>query len=155
MKFKVELKDVTPENFWDCIFLKSSDYDGHHLFEEHVTSNAFSLAQSKIEPEWEPKCIYYDNEIVGFAMYGFSNLLKVYFVIRLMIDFKHQGKGLGKLAMLKIVEDMRKYDCKDIYTSIVPHNSKAKKLYEDIGFVNTGRVIEFGGESEPLYKYCY
>jgi diamine N-acetyltransferase len=155
MKLQVELKDVNAENFWDSIYLKSSNYDGHHLFEEHVTSNAFSIAQSKVEPEWEPKCIYYADEIVGFAMYGFSSLLKLYFVTRLMIDYKHQGKGLGKAAMLKIVEDMRKYHCEEIYTSIVPHNYKAKKLYEGIGFVDTGRMIEFGGESEPLYKYCY
>jgi hypothetical protein len=38
---------------------------------------------------------------------------------------------------------------------IVSHNSIAKKLYEDIGFVNTGEVIEFDGETEPHYKYCY
>ncbi len=43
------------ENCLACILLKSAEHPGHHLFETHVTSNTFSLAQAKVEQEWRPR----------------------------------------------------------------------------------------------------
>lgn len=55
----IQLRDITSDNFMECVLLQSSDTKERPLFEEHVASNAFSLAQAKIEPEWLPKAIYY------------------------------------------------------------------------------------------------
>lgn len=148
---KISLRDVTRENFWPCILLKSMNYKGLHLFEEHVTSNAFSLAQAKVEPEWIPKAIYADDQLVGFTMYGFEMKNSFYFITRLMIDYRHQGKGYGKAAMLLVIEELKNMGTQEIYTSFVSTNEGAKKLYTSIGFRHTGREIEFGEEKEPLY----
>ncbi|SOC19494.1 diamine N-acetyltransferase [Ureibacillus xyleni] len=150
---KITLQEIDSKNFFQCIMLKSKNYKGYHLFEEHVASNAFSIAQSKVEPDWITKAIYNtENQMVGFAMYGLSPLLNVYFITRLMIDYKFQGNGYGKQAMLEIIEEMKRlYSCEEIYTSFVPTNERAKKLYMGLGFQDTGREVEFGGETEPLY----
>ncbi|MDQ0233220.1 GNAT family N-acetyltransferase [Metabacillus malikii] len=148
----ITLRDIDSNNFFQCIMLKSQESTGYPLFEENVASNVFSIAQSKVEPEWVTKAIYNnENEMIGFAMYGLSPILHVYFITRLMIDYKYQGKGYGRLAMLEIIKEMRKLSCEEIYTSFVPTNDRAKNLYMSLGFKDTGRVVEFGEETEPLY----
>lgn len=148
----VALKDIDSKNFYQCILLKSEESNQHTLFEENIASNAFSIAQSKVEPEWETKAIYNEkDEVVGFAMYGLSPILNVYFISRLMIDYRYQGNGYGRQAILEMIEDMRKSHCEEIYTSFVPSNEKAKHIYTSIGFKDTGRSVEFGNESETIY----
>jgi diamine N-acetyltransferase len=151
IRMNITLREVTRENFWPCILLKSAEYKGYHLFEEHVTSNAFSLAQAKVEPEWIPKAIYADEQLVGFAMYGTESKHNIPFITRLIIDYKHQRKGYGKAAMRLIIEELRSLGNQEIYTSIVSTNEAAKELYTSIGFRDTGREIGFGDEKEPLY----
>lgn len=148
----IQLRDVTEENFFECVLMKASDVKGHPLFEKHVASNAISLAQSKVVPGWVPKAIYHEDAMVGFAMYGFEKEHQIYFITRLMIDSKQQGKGYGRAAMQEIVAEMqRQYGCKEVYTSFVPDNEAAKGLYTSLGFADTGRVIGDAEESEPLY----
>ncbi|NMD68654.1 GNAT family N-acetyltransferase [Bacillus sp. DNRA2] len=148
----INLKEIDSRNFYQCILLKSEQSNQHTLFEENVASNAFSIAQSKVEPEWETKAIYNEeDEIIGFAMYGLSPILNIFFISRLMIDYKFQGNGYGRLALLKIIEEVRKSHREAIYTSFVPTNEKAKNLYTSLGFTDTGRSVEFGNESETIY----
>ena len=60
-----------------------------------------------------------------------------------MIDHRYQGKGYGKFALGKIIEEMKKLEeCKDIYISFDPKNNIARKLYESFGFKDTGKVLE-------------
>ncbi|MCM3364014.1 GNAT family N-acetyltransferase [Niallia sp. HCP3S3_B10] len=148
----ITLRDIDSTNFFQCILLKSQESKGYPLFEEHVASNAFSIAQSKVEPEWITKAIYNkESQMIGFAMYGLSPILNVFFITRLMIDYRYQGKGYGRLAMLEIIQELKEISSGEIYTSFVPSNGRAKKLYTSLGFKDTGRVVEFGGETEPLY----
>ncbi|MGJ7912526.1 hypothetical protein [Neobacillus sp. LXY-1] len=43
-KSSITLKEITSENFFQCVFLKSEESDQYRLFEENVASNAFSIA---------------------------------------------------------------------------------------------------------------
>ncbi|WP_139492701.1 GNAT family N-acetyltransferase [Brevibacillus dissolubilis] len=147
----IQLKPVTRDNFLACILLKSYDYKGYHLFEEHVTSNAFSLAQAYAQPEWTPRAIYDGETLVGLTMYGLEQREHFYFITRLMIDYRYQGKGYGRAAMQQVIEEIRGLGASEVYTSIVAGNEAAKGLYSSLGFEETGRFIEFGGELEPLY----
>ena len=66
-----------------------------------------------------------------------------YWVYRLMIDKKHQKKGYGKIAMLKILEILKQdKEHSKVYISFDPKNEAAKKLYEHLGFVPDGRIID-------------
>ena len=148
----IELRDVTRENFLACILLKSEKHPGHRLFESHVTSNVFSLAQAKVEPEWRPRAVYRGDTIVGFAMYGIEQAHRFHFIMRLMIDHRHQRNGYGRRAMALVLEEIAALGAGEVFTSIVPGNAAAAALYAGLGFEPTGRFIEFCGEGEPLFR---
>ena len=134
-----------------CVLLKSEDHPEHRLFENHVTSNAFSLAQAKVEPEWRPRAIYLEDTIVGFAMYGVDRAHSFHFVTRLMID-RYQRNGYGRRALTLVLGEIAAPRADEVFTSIVPGNEVAAALYASLGFAPTSSVIEFGNESEPLFR---
>lgn len=148
----IELRDVTRDNFLSCVLLKSEEYPGHRLFESHVTSNAFSLAQAKMEPEWRPRAVYHGDTIVGFTMYGVERAHGFHFVTRLMIDHRYQRKGYGRQALALVLDEIAALHADEVFTSIVPGNEVAAALYESLGFEPTGSFIEFGNEREPLFR---
>ena len=57
-------KEITKENFWDCVELMVTEEQV-----DFVTSNAVSIAQSKVQPECIPLAVYDDKIMVGFLMY--------------------------------------------------------------------------------------
>lgn len=148
-RVNINFRDITKENWIECICLTTNREGKHFICEEFVASNALSLAQSKVEKGWITKAIYDEDTMVGFSMYGYCYENKFYEICRIMIDHKYQGKGYGKTSLLMIIEEMRKnVDCKDIFLSLDPENIVAKKLYTSTGFIDTGRVIE----GEILYS---
>ena len=88
--------------------------------------------------------------MVGFVMYGFDTEDEHFYLGRLMIDEKFQGKGYGKAATLEVIERLKQNeDCNEIYLSFVPENTGAEKLYKSVGFERTG---ELNG-SEIVMRY--
>ena len=137
---KVRLEPITPENFKECISLKVADAQANF-----VASNLMSIAQAKIYPTANPFAVYAGEKLVGFVMYGFDTDEEHYYLGRLMIDEKHQGKGFGKAATLEVIERMKEIeDCREIYLSFVPENTGAEKLYSSVGFERTGKISESG-----------
>lgn len=148
----ITLKDVTSDNWLQCILLTTNPSGDHTLFEGFVVSNAVSLAQSKIEPHWKTKAVYHEDTLIGFTMYGFDFKQNYYEICRLMIDFKFQGKGYGKMALLQILEEMKKeLQCEEIYLSFDSENVIARRLYEGVGFQDTGQIVK-GNIEERLYR---
>ena len=138
----ITLREITEENWVECILLTTNKDNRHSVFEEFVASNALSIAQSKIERDWTIKSIFNDEKMVGFTMYGFNHKENYYELCRLMIDHNFQGKGFGKNALQLVLDEMiTKLKCKRIHLSFEPENKIAKCLYESFGFKDTGRVI--------------
>ncbi|MGD6842531.1 GNAT family N-acetyltransferase [Bacillus infantis] len=101
------------------------------------------LEEADTYSEWQPMAVYRDEEVIGFAMYGSFGPNKDTWIDRIMIDEKYQGRGLGKLAMVKLIEiASRQYDVNVIYLSIKEENRTAYRLYTNIGF-------EFMNERDP------
>jgi len=145
----INFREITNENWIECIRLTTNKENQHMIFEEFIASNALSLAQSKIQDGWTTKAIYNGEKMVGFTMYGYSFEHEFYEICKLMIDYKYQKKGYGKVALLKVIEELKEIDeCKDIYLCFDPENSMAKGLYENAGFVDTGKIIN----GELLFK---
>jgi len=145
----IYFKDIDKENWKECIFLTTNKDGKHFLCEEFVASNALSIAQSKIEDGWITKAIYNENDMIGFSMYGYCYENNFYEICRIMIDHKYQGKGYGKAALQKIIEEMKKFrDCKEVFLSFDPENKVGKQLYETFGFKDTGKTID----DELLYS---
>lgn len=145
----IHFRDIDKENWKECIFLTTNKDGEHHLCEEFVASNALSIAQSKIEDGWITKAIYNENDMIGFTMYGYCYENNFYEICRIMIDHKYQGKGYGKAALQKVIEEMKKFkDCKEVFLSFDPENKVGKQLYEILGFKDTGKTID----GELLYS---
>ncbi|WP_294170181.1 GNAT family N-acetyltransferase [uncultured Clostridium sp.] len=145
----IYLKDIDENNLLQCVLLTTNKDGKNYVFEEFVASNAFSIAQSKIQKGWTVKAIYDEDLMIGFTMYGYCYEYGFYEICRFMIDYKYQGKGYGRRALVKIIEEMKENEeCKDIYISFDPKNNIARSLYESLGFKDTGKVLE----EELLFK---
>lgn len=133
----VELRPVTADNWRQCVALELEP--GQTGF---VSSNLFSLAQSKFEPCRLPCAIYNSAEqLVGFAMYNHRPLPDGSFRIsRMMIDKAFQGRGYSRKAANEIIERMRRIgDCHEIYLDYAPENSAAAGLWGSLGFEVCGK----------------
>lgn len=136
----IALQPINAENWLNCVRLKVDDSQT-----KFVASNAFSLAQSKYEPESVPLGIYDDTTMVGFLMYHPEDygMAKIWFIERLKIAKEYQGKGYGRAAMQVLIDQFRAqpgYEA--ILISFVPENTVAAKLYASLGFEDTGEIEE-------------
>lgn len=74
--------------------------------------------------------IMFENQMVGFI--GIKNNEREIYLYRIFIDNKYRGKGIGTIALNKII-DMAKEQNKDISLEVMENNI-ARKLYERLGF---------------------
>ncbi|MBL8101907.1 MAG: GNAT family N-acetyltransferase [Anaerolineales bacterium] len=140
-----EIRPVTKENWEALIGLKVRDDQ-----KGFVASNLYSIAQSQFGDEYEgqwwdlfPYGIYDGDLPVGFLMYAykFDHPRHQAFIIRLMVDENHQGKGYGRFGMKKMLEIFQADDrIRTVGISYEPENETARKLYASLGFVETGEV---------------
>jgi diamine N-acetyltransferase len=112
-----------------------------------VAPNAVSLAQALFAPEAWYRAIYRSDELVGFVMLEDESLRvpspqnpKVG-VWRFMIDAKFQRQGIGKAALLRVIEHVRgKGLFKTLELSYVPGPGCPEAFYLGLGFRHTARV---------------
>ncbi|SDC92718.1 diamine N-acetyltransferase [Terribacillus halophilus] len=134
---QMTLRAIDADNWHACVKLTVTEEQ-----KENVAENAVSLAQAAYEKQWYPHGIYVEDTIVGFLMFGTDQETKRVEVCRFMIDKQHQGKGYGKAALMKLFDLIKiRYGAISFYTSIVPKNHIARKLYESAGFSMTGEVM--------------
>lgn len=147
----LSIQPVTKANWHSLARLKVRDDQTHF-----VAPNVYSIAESQFGfdeedgSHWDmfPHGIYDGDDPVGFLMYGynFSHTKFEAFIIRLMVDEKHQGKGYGKFGMQKMLEIFRQDErIHNVGISYEPENEVARKLYAALGFVETGE--ELGDET--------
>lgn len=133
----VELRKVTQENFEEVISLSVVENQA-----SFVASNVYSLAQAGVYRETAfPFAIYANDNLVGFIMMGYYEKESQYTLWRFMIDKKYQGKGYGKPALKLAVNYMiDNFEVKELGTGTHCENFVAQKLYESIGFKETGEI---------------
>lgn len=136
----VSLHPIDQDNFWEVIALEVDESQ-----RGFVTSNAISIAQSKVQPECIPLAIYQEDSPVGLVMYCLDSDDGEYWIYRLMVDKKHQGHGYGRAAMMLLLDIVRQDASKNrIYLGVHRESIPAVSLYQTLGFRFDGRV--FGGE---------
>jgi diamine N-acetyltransferase len=90
--------------------------------------------------------------MVGFIL--FDNEMYTdghYWILRFMMDGKHQGKGYGKRAIQEVIHMLQeRSDCRQIRVSHVPHNVAANALYKRCDFQETG---EFEDNGDIILSY--
>jgi diamine N-acetyltransferase len=132
--------EITKENFWDCIGLTVTKEQ-----DDFVTSNAVSIAQSKVQSECIPLAVYDNDIMVGFIMYCIDEDDGEYWIYRMMFDKNHQLKGYGKVSLKKLLEIIKQDKAHNkIFLGVHKDSIHAVKLYESFGFNFNGQV--FGSE---------
>jgi diamine N-acetyltransferase len=133
----VTLRDVTKDNWKQVVDLKIMDEQ-----KGFVAPNWYSILRAHFE-FGHARVVYDADTPVGFVWYGKPPDDEHWWIIEFMIAKEYQGKGYGRTAMNLTIEEMRQnYACRDIYITIVPGNEVARKLYESMGFVDTGTIDE-------------
>jgi diamine N-acetyltransferase len=134
----VRLRNIDRSNWEACVRLQVLPEQ-----QGFVALNAYSLAQAAYEPDACPMGIYSEGELAGFIMWDFDSELNMWGMCRLMVDQKLQGKGIGRAAVEKLLALVTaKIGHIPFYTSAEPENVTAIHLYEQLGFQNTGRLID-------------
>ena len=110
-----------------------------------VATNAVSLAQAAVRATGRPLALYDGDAPVGFLLLWDSRRsadepADELYVWRLMIDARHQGRGLGAQAMRWVVDEARRLGVASVGLSHVPGDGNAGPFYEKLGFRYTGEV---------------
>lgn len=138
----VTLREITSETVIEVTRLSVAESQ-----KGFVAPNAVSLAQALFAPEAWYRAIYLADELAGFVMLEDDSLRspppnepKVG-LWRFMIDARFQGRGIGKTALMRVIEHVR---AKGRFTSLelsyVPGPGCAESFYLGVGFRHTGRM---------------
>jgi diamine N-acetyltransferase len=121
-----------------------------------VATNAVSLAQALFSDEAWYRAVYADDELVGFVMLADESLRTAppaepnIGLWRLMIDAKHQGRGIGREVMRLVVEHVRaRPGIQSFYTSYVAEPGGPGPFYLGLGFEPNGEIED--GEVVLVY----
>jgi diamine N-acetyltransferase len=129
----IELVEVNKENWQECINLPTSD--AHR----YVASNVYSIAEAQFYAKAHAYCVYANQKMVGFTMYGIDEDDEtMLWIDRLMIAEPYRGQGFGFAVVRKILEEAATLGVSRVGTSTEPDNLPAKRLYEKAGFQATG-----------------
>src|SRR5215210_7398943 len=140
MTITLRLQPVTRANFSAVVGLTVTPEQG-----DFVSPNLYSIAEAYLEPTWTPLAIYAGDDLVGFAMFGRDDETGNWWIMRIMIDAQHQGKGYGTAALRLLIDSMvERHGCQEIFLGYAPDNDVAGHLYARMRFVPTGEMM--GGE---------
>lgn len=139
----VELRELTYENFHAAVELKVRADQ-----QQFIESNAYYIAQAKVDQEVRPLTVYADGEMVGFLVYGIDEDDGRVWLMRLMIDQRFQGRGYARAAVVALVQRIqRSYPAESIYLRFPAGNERANRLYRGLGWTATGE----SEEGEDIY----
>ncbi|WP_204043444.1 GNAT family N-acetyltransferase [Acrocarpospora phusangensis] len=120
--------------------------------QNYVAGVADSIDDALRYPEAMPwyRAIYAGDDPVGFVMIsdnippGDQTLLGPYFLWRLLVDARHQGRGHGRAALNLVLNYLRtRPGCTELLTSVVPGEiSSPLGFYLHLGFQDTGRYFD-------------
>ena len=140
----VTLREITSETVIPVVRLAVAENQ-----KGFVAPNAVSLAQALFAPEAWYRAIYLGDELVGFVMLEDESLRSPppekpgVGVWRFMIDARFQGRGIGRAALLQVIEHVRAKGLFDtLELSYVPGPGCPEPFYLASGFRHTGRVAE-------------
>jgi diamine N-acetyltransferase len=156
----VELRKITEDNLGAIVKLEVSEAQ-----KNCVAENSQSIMEAYVAITNGEHAVTYgifaDEVAVGFVMYTYSENQdywttvpkNTYYLWRLMIDKNHQGKGYGKQAMKKIIEEIKTFPLgpsETFTTSYEMSEAGPKKFYESLGFKATGEIMGEGTDAEAI-----
>lgn len=126
------MRPVTAENWQACADLKIGPEQAGF-----VPGNLYSIAEAQFYPDARSRAVYADGRLVGYALYGQADTGD-WRIFRLMIDQSFQGRGYGRAAVMRVIEELEQSGATEISLSYEQNNRVAQKLYADLGFTQQG-----------------
>ncbi len=106
-----------------------------------VAPNSQSIAEAYFAPKAWFRAVYADEELVGFVMLAVDQPRAEYFLWRLMIDARHQGRGYGRKVIELLFQQMQKWPAATtLYASYQKGRHGPEDFYRKLGFQATGQV---------------
>ena len=139
----VTLRAVTDVNRAELEALSVTDEQSNY-----VAGVASSLVEGAETPDAMPwyRGVYAGDTPVGFVMISDGitvdnpDYVGPYYLWRLLVDQRFQGRGFGAAALALVVEVVRtRPDARVLLTSVVPGPRSPINFYLGQGFVDTGR----------------
>jgi GNAT superfamily N-acetyltransferase len=143
----IELREVTDEVREDLRSVRLGP--GQDRFVSTVDD---SLEEAEEYPQANPwyRAVYADGAPVGFVMISWDcvpdppEIHGPWFLWKLIIDERHQHRGLGHEVMSMVVDLVRAEGASELLTSYVDEPGGPKDFYLGLGLVPTGEVDDTG-----------
>ncbi len=137
----VELREITEANRDAVLALRTTPAQ-----EQFVSTVRYSLDEAAQNPQGNPwfRAIYANGQPVGFVMLSWDldpvppDMNGPWFLWKLLIDHRHQGKGYGREVVRQVVELVRAAGGQELLTSYVPGDGSPAGFYARLGFVPRG-----------------
>jgi diamine N-acetyltransferase len=143
---QVTLREITPANLAAVQELRVAV--GQERFVDGVGQSIVEAAANPAAKPWY-RAIYAGEDPVGFLMLaddvppGNELIPYRYYLWRMLIDGRHQGRGYGRAALDRLVERLRGRPGADaLMTSVVPGPGSPFGFYLRYGFEPTGRMFD-------------
>jgi diamine N-acetyltransferase len=135
----ITLRPITPDNYRAVRDLRV--LPGQRGY---VAPNVDSMAEAYAHPGAVARAIQHGDDLVGFVLFQPVDADRPEAgcgIVRFMIDHRFQGRGLGREA-LRVAVDFAARDpaTRTVRLSVVPENTRARRLYAAAGFVETGEL---------------
>ncbi len=139
----ITLREITEDNAEAVLALRLAP--GQERF---VTSVSDSLTEADEYPQGNPwfRAVYADGVPVGFVMLSWDvepqppEINGPWFLWKLLIDHRHQGKGYGREVVRQVLGIVRAEGATELLTSHVPGEGGPAGFYARLGFVPTGAL---------------
>jgi len=149
---EIELREITDANRAEVVALHAGPAQG--VF---VSSVADSIAEAAETPEGSPwyRAAYEGDEPVGFVMLSWNvkpdppDIIGPWFLWKLLVDERHQGRGIGRAIVERVVELIRAEGATELLTSHVIGPGGPDGFYRRLGFVPTG---DFDPDGEEIMR---
>ena len=137
----ISLREITSQNIKAVLKLRVSK----NQKKVYPRSNAYSIAEGHFPADndlvWM-RAIYAGDIPVGFLMTSEAPDKGEYFLWRMMIDAKHQGKGYGSRAVELLIKRIKSsINAKKLVTSHLQGEGNAGPFYQKLGFKYTGEIL--------------
>ena len=149
---ELELREITDANRAAVEALHAGPAEGRF-----VSSVADSIEEAAETPEGSPwyRAVYVGDEPVGFVMLSWNvtprppDIRGPWFLWKLIVDERHQGRGIGRAIVDRVVGMIRAEGATELLTSHVVGEGGPDGFYERLGFVPTG---EFDPHGERILR---